>query len=95
MLWPKKVKELQFSDDNNLNLLLEGNTILNVDFAFGVIRRKPNNMLLEENTKELFESIIFGIGDLVNDNYRQMSIAAGEGMLCTMKIINLITNEIY
>ncbi|MHA1558033.1 MAG: NAD(P)/FAD-dependent oxidoreductase [Candidatus Heimdallarchaeota archaeon] len=91
--YPKKVKEFLFSEDNKLDLLLDDDSTLTVDFALVAIGRKPNNVLLKDIHKELLENKIFTIGDLVNDKYRQISIAAGEGLLCAMKIIDLVNNK--
>ncbi len=90
LLNPKEIKEFQFSNENKLDLLLDDDSILKADFALVAIGRKPNNLLLKDIPKELFENKIFTIGDLVNDHYRQISIAAGEGLFCAMKIIELI-----
>ncbi|MHA1463130.1 MAG: hypothetical protein ACTSQ0_08690, partial [Candidatus Heimdallarchaeota archaeon] len=75
------------------DLLLDDDSTLTVDFALVAIGREPNNMLLKDIPEELIDSKIFAIGDLVNDRYRQISIAAGEGLHCAMKIIDLIENN--
>ena len=70
-----------------LNLIFKDNTDLLVDFALIAIGRNPNNSLLLEIPENLLGERIFPIGDLINNSYRQISIASGQGLRCAMNII--------
>jgi thioredoxin reductase len=68
-----------------------GTTGFFVNYLLGVIGRGPNLEFISEQTKSIIEKLIFQgrlhlIGDVKNDIYRQVSIAAGDGIKAAMKI---------
>ena len=90
LLYPKKVTEFLVSTDDELTLLLNDNTEVIADFVMVAIGRKPNNKLLNDIPDEFISERIFVVGDLINDTFRQISIATGQGLRCAMNIINLL-----
>ena len=68
-----------------------------VDYLLTAVGRIPNLDFLGENLKNLSSELerqnrLHVIGDAKNGNFRQMSIAAGEGMKAAMKILNKIVS---
>ena len=74
----KKSAQINFSD---------GSSAI-VDLVFVAIGREPNDFLLKTLPKNA--KGFFVIGDINNQSFRQVSIAAGEGIRCAMEIIKMI-----
>jgi thioredoxin reductase len=73
---------------------------LHADYALFAIGRVPNLDFLSEEVrrreKELVESgRLYFVGDVKNDVYRQVAIAAGDGLRAAMQIYSRIANENY
>ncbi len=91
----KNVRQLGIPDmqQSSRKALLEfaDGTSYMADLVLVAIGRKPNSII---NTK-LFQvpidkEYLFLIGDLVNSNFRQLSISAGDGIKTAMKILSKI-----
>jgi thioredoxin reductase (NADPH) len=72
--------------------------VRNYDFLFVAIGRTPSiNFLSEDlqknNKKSIKPSHLFFIGDVKNKNYRQISIAMGDGVKCAMEVLSNITEK--
>ena len=79
----KKVILSGIKDKNNFNL--------EADFIIFAVGREPcldflSEELLNDNLKLQKERLLYFIGDVANDNYRQTSIATGNGIKTAMKI---------
>lgn len=73
---------------------------LHADYILFAIGRVPNLDFLSEEVcrreKELVESgRLYFVGDVKNDVYRQVAIAAGDGLRAAMQIYSRIANENY
>ena len=95
VIFDKNVRELGIPDlqKSSRRALLEfaDGTSYMADLVLVAIGRKPNSII---NTK-LFQipidkEYLFLIGDLVNGNFRQLSISAGDGIKAAMKIASKI-----
>ena len=72
--------------------------IRNYDFLFVAIGRTPCINFLSEDLLKIYKNSIksphlFFIGDVKNKNYRQISIAMGDGVKCAMKILEKFLNK--
>ena len=71
------------------------------DIIIVAIGRVPNITFLSDELKEEHEnpqeqSSLFFVGDVKKENYRQVSIAMGDGMNASMEIVKkLMRNEDY
>ena len=64
---------------------------VSVDYVISAIGRKPSNELIDQSLiNNKLNKKIFTIGDLVNNNYRQISISSGNGINAAMIIGNQI-----
>ncbi len=89
-----KTKKLEIAFEN-LGDVLEKHS---ADYLIFAIGKKPNfNFLSEEIANEIDRLIeskkLFVIGDAANDIYRQVSIAAGDGVKAAMVILKDISEE--
>jgi len=86
---PANVSELQEVEDE-VNVILEDLTIIEAEFVLIAYGRKPEDDLIAMVPKETINSHVFLIGDLVNEQYRQISIATSDGIKAAMKILEII-----
>jgi thioredoxin reductase (NADPH) len=87
----------------NCNMYIEyksGNSIgkLRADYLIPAIGRELNNKLLFNGFNKISgeleqKGLFYKIGDVKNINYRQTSIAAGDGIKAAMKIYGLIKRD--
>jgi len=87
----EKISVLKIESVNNQLLLLCNNSEkLTADYLLIAIGRKPNLDFIEENILE--NPNVFQIGDVKNGQFRQTSIATGDGTFTAMNI-NKILNQ--
>jgi thioredoxin reductase len=72
---------------------------LSADYLIPAIGREPNDKLLFSGLEKIsdeFEqkNLFYKIGDVNNINYRQASIAAGDGIEAAMKIYEVLKNKL-
>ncbi len=83
------VVELQEEEDE-VKVILEDMSVIEAEFVLIAYGRKPEDELISMIPKEIINSQAFLIGDLVNGDYRQISIATSDGVQTAMKILKLI-----
>lgn len=91
---------LDFKESNNKIIFNTNNkelSMIEADYLIVAIGREPNIDFLGEGLVKLKNNLdnkkLFFIGDLKNENYRQASIAAGDGIKAAMTIYNNIIEE--
>ncbi|HUU77915.1 MAG TPA: NAD(P)/FAD-dependent oxidoreductase [candidate division Zixibacteria bacterium] len=91
----KIVNEFQITSDNKVRLIINKENPLIFDFVLLAIGREPNDILVKKFPNELFEKgLIYQIGDLVNQEFRQISIATADGIQCAMEIERKIKKKL-
>ncbi len=91
----KKIKLLSLEEDNNkirMKVIKRSKEeILNYDYMFVAVGRSPNIKFLSKDLQKVYKksvkpSHLYIIGDVKNKNYRQISIAMGDGVKCAMEV---------
>ncbi|MFW9923928.1 MAG: NAD(P)/FAD-dependent oxidoreductase [Candidatus Thorarchaeota archaeon] len=91
LLAPKTISELQIDDNSKVKIIFDDESHIIVDYILVAFGREPNNELLKNLSREILQNErLYQIGDLVNGNFRQISIATGNGLQCAMDIIRKI-----
>ncbi|MHA1125079.1 MAG: NAD(P)/FAD-dependent oxidoreductase [Candidatus Heimdallarchaeota archaeon] len=86
---PGNVVELQEEEDE-VKVILEDMSVIEAEFVLIAYGRKPEDELVSMIPEETINNQAFLIGDLVNKQYRQISIATRDGLKAAMKIIELM-----
>ena len=89
---PANVVELQ-EEENEVKVILEDMSVIEAEFVLIAYGRKPEDELIPMIPEETIDSQAFLIGDLVNGNFRQISIATSDGIKTAMKILKEIHKE--
>ncbi|HUT80307.1 MAG TPA: NAD(P)/FAD-dependent oxidoreductase [Candidatus Bathyarchaeia archaeon] len=88
------IEKFELQKDNKIKIIFEDKPSLVVDLVMVAIGRKPNNELIINLSKDMLENgRLYQIGDLVNKHYRQILIAASDGLECAMDIIREIESR--
>jgi thioredoxin reductase (NADPH) len=95
------LKRLEILSDKGLKAILNsasGNSIYSLDYLIFATGRIPEDEFFRESLKRntpnlLKERRLYLIGDLVNDNFRQVSIAVGQGIRTAMDIFHNESNQ--
>lgn len=85
ILYLKDVNDKVNIKTNNTN-----HPLVVCDYVICAIGREPNMEFLPNDFDRFDERLLFFAGDVKNGDFRQTTIAAGDGMMCAMKIIDLI-----
>ena len=98
----KKIKLLSLEEDNNkirIKVIRKSKEeIRYYDYMFVAVGRSPNIKFLSKDLQKVYKksikpSHLFFIGDVKNKNYRQISIAMGDGVKCAMEVLSNITEK--
>lgn len=71
---------------------------IDVNFLIGAIGRQPamnylDSRLIEQSTQLQQQGLLYTIGDVKNEIFRQTAIAAGDGLLAAMKIYQTLKEQ--
>ena len=68
---------------------------LRCDFVLVAIGRRPNlDFLPQELQKRAYPDLpLFFAGDVVNDSFRQVGIAVGDGLRCAMQVVQILSKS--
>jgi thioredoxin reductase (NADPH) len=93
LIYPKKLLKIVIDNNRQATFILQDKSEIRTDLLLPAIGRTPNDRLLRDTPKELLNKRIYPIGDLVNQHYRQIAIATGEGLKTAMQLIEKIAND--
>jgi thioredoxin reductase len=87
-----------FVNEKGMSLHLnspEGKVHLFADYLLGALGRKPNQVFIRDNLRFQIEELrnsglLYLVGDVKNEIYRQTAIAVGDGVMAAMQIHHML-----